>query len=128
MPADLNELPLDRLFATLVDRDRLDRLVALALEEDLGTVGDVTTEAIVSPSADATQATLPLGVICGQVERLARSIAPSSRAVSSSRSAPSGFATSTENSSPPRRATRSSARTSCSSAIATALRTRSPVE
>lgn len=56
MPSDLNELPLDRLFATLVDRDRLDRLVALALEEDLGTVGDVTTEAIVPPTAVASAA------------------------------------------------------------------------
>jgi nicotinate-nucleotide pyrophosphorylase (carboxylating) len=56
MPVELNELPLDRLFATLVDRDRLDRLVALALEEDLGAVGDVTTEAIVPPAATARAA------------------------------------------------------------------------
>jgi len=47
---DLNELPPDRLFEALVDRDRLERLVALALEEDLGTAGDVTTEAMVPPS------------------------------------------------------------------------------
>lgn len=53
---DLNELPLERLFATLVDRDRLDRLVGLALEEDLGTVGDVTTEAIVAPTETASAA------------------------------------------------------------------------
>lgn len=56
MPVDLNELPLDRLFATLVDRDRFDRLVALALEEDLGTAGDVTTEAIVPPAETARAA------------------------------------------------------------------------
>ena len=56
MIADLNELPLERRFATLVDRDRLDRLVSLALEEDLGTVGDVTTEAIVPPGEMAKAA------------------------------------------------------------------------
>ena len=46
---DLNALDLPRLFTTLVEGDHLDRLIDLALEEDLGSVGDLTTRATVDP-------------------------------------------------------------------------------
>jgi nicotinate-nucleotide pyrophosphorylase (carboxylating) len=48
--ADPNRLPLDELFARLVDADRLERLIDLAFEEDLGALGDVTTRHFVDPA------------------------------------------------------------------------------
>lgn len=46
---DLNALPLSELFGALVDQERLDTLLSLAFQEDLGAQGDVTTAALVAP-------------------------------------------------------------------------------
>ncbi len=50
---DPNSLSLSALFATLVDPLRLETLVRLALDEDLGEIGDVTTFSLVPPTARA---------------------------------------------------------------------------
>lgn len=65
--ADLNALSLDDLFATLVDRGRLETLLRMALEEDLGESGDVTTSSLVPPTATAAAAIVARqeGVVAG---------------------------------------------------------------
>lgn len=47
--ADPNALPLDELLDALVDRDRLDTLIAAARDEDLGDRGDITSDALIDP-------------------------------------------------------------------------------
>ena len=47
--ADYNALPIDEVFATLVDAPRLDALLRLAIDEDLADIGDVTTASLVPP-------------------------------------------------------------------------------
>jgi nicotinate-nucleotide pyrophosphorylase (carboxylating) len=66
-PIDLNALPLDRLFAALVDVERFDTLISLALEEDLGAIGDVTTNTLVPPDAISRAAIVARadGVVAG---------------------------------------------------------------
>lgn len=66
-PVDLNALPLESLFAALVDLERFDTLVSLALEEDLGAIGDVTTNTLVPPDAMARAAIVARadGVVAG---------------------------------------------------------------
>ena len=44
---DLNTLELSQLFSTLVEGPQLDQLIDLAMYEDLGTEGDLTTRATV---------------------------------------------------------------------------------
>lgn len=67
MRPDLNTLALPELFATLVDEERLDTLLALAFEEDLGDVGDVTTSSLVPPDVIARAAIVARsdGVVAG---------------------------------------------------------------
>jgi nicotinate-nucleotide pyrophosphorylase (carboxylating) len=48
---DPNSWPLPQLFETLAAGPRLERLLALAREEDLGGAGDVTSASIVAPDA-----------------------------------------------------------------------------
>lgn len=64
---DFNALPLDRLFGELVEPSRLATLLRLALDEDLGEVGDVTTSALVPPDARARAAIVARaeGVVAG---------------------------------------------------------------
>ncbi|MDZ4830582.1 MAG: carboxylating nicotinate-nucleotide diphosphorylase [Phycisphaerae bacterium] len=67
MRPDLNTLALPELFTTLVDEERLDTLLALAFEEDLGDVGDVTTSSLVSPDVTVRAAIVARsdGIIAG---------------------------------------------------------------
>ena len=64
---DLNELELSKLFTTLVEGPQLDQLLDLALHEDLGVDGDLTTRATVDPSlaVDATIVARSSGVLAG---------------------------------------------------------------
>jgi nicotinate-nucleotide pyrophosphorylase (carboxylating) len=64
---DYNAMPLDGVFASLVHPARLDTLLRLALEEDLGAVGDVTTDCLVPPDVRATAAIVARadGVVAG---------------------------------------------------------------
>jgi nicotinate-nucleotide pyrophosphorylase (carboxylating) len=66
-PVDLNALSLDGLFEALVHRERLHTLLRLALDEDLGDVGDVTTSALVPPDTRANAAIVARdqGVVAG---------------------------------------------------------------
>jgi nicotinate-nucleotide pyrophosphorylase (carboxylating) len=50
---DLNALSLSRLFELLMDEHAIAHLLDAAIEEDLGGVGDVTTESIIDPSRQA---------------------------------------------------------------------------
>lgn len=72
--ADPNRLALPALFGSLVDPERLERLLDLALEEDLGTRGDVTTRCFVEPRRRARTAVVAReeGVVAGipALERL----------------------------------------------------------
>ena len=47
---DLNQLELSQLFTTLVEGPQLDQLIDLAMFEDLGAEGDLTTRATVDPA------------------------------------------------------------------------------
>ncbi len=58
---DLNALPLGELFGQLVDLERLDRLIRLAVEEDLGDLGDITTASLVPESVEAKAAIVARG-------------------------------------------------------------------
>ena len=74
MRPDLNTLALPELFATLVNESRLDTLLRMALDEDLGDDGDVTTSTFV-PSDTNVRAGIVAradGVVAGLavVERL----------------------------------------------------------
>ncbi|MFO0827376.1 MAG: carboxylating nicotinate-nucleotide diphosphorylase [Phycisphaerales bacterium] len=61
MRTDLNALALPALFDALVDRGRLDALIGLAFDEDLGREGDVTTTAFVPPTVTASAAIVARG-------------------------------------------------------------------
>lgn len=78
--ADLNRLDLPELYQELVAGDRLDTLLDLAIDEDLGAVGDVTTRAHVPPGvgADAEIRARGAGVLAGVpvLDRLLRRHAP----------------------------------------------------
>ena len=64
---DFNALPLNRLFESLVNPERLSLLMRMALDEDLGDVGDVTTSSLVPPDARARAAIVARaeGVVAG---------------------------------------------------------------
>ncbi len=64
---DYNALPIDEVFATLVDAPRLDALIRLALDEDLADIGDVTTSSLVPPDRQVRAAIVAreAGVIAG---------------------------------------------------------------
>ncbi|MDZ4755429.1 MAG: carboxylating nicotinate-nucleotide diphosphorylase [Phycisphaerae bacterium] len=64
---DLNRLDLGELFAALVDERRLDALIEMALAEDLGSIGDVTTSTLVAPTTPVRAAIVARGdgVIAG---------------------------------------------------------------
>jgi nicotinate-nucleotide pyrophosphorylase (carboxylating) len=66
-PFDPNTLALPALFDALVDRDRLGALIEMALDEDLGDLGDVTTSNLVPPDAFARCAIVARadGVVAG---------------------------------------------------------------
>jgi nicotinate-nucleotide pyrophosphorylase (carboxylating) len=51
---DLNALPLNRLFAELVNERYIARLLDAAIEDDLAGVGDITTESIIDADRTAT--------------------------------------------------------------------------
>lgn len=65
--ADPNRLPLDELFARLVDAERLERLIDLAFAEDFGAAGDVTTRHFVDPArrVAVVAATREAGIVSG---------------------------------------------------------------
>ncbi|MAJ47976.1 MAG: nicotinate-nucleotide diphosphorylase (carboxylating) [Planctomycetes bacterium TMED75] len=64
---DLNELELPQLFATLVEGPQLDQLLDLAMLEDLGEQGDLTTRATVDPTrgVDAAIVARSSGILSG---------------------------------------------------------------
>ena len=77
---DLNQLTLAELFQTLVSGDHLDALLRIAIEEDLGAAGDVTTQAHVAAgvSSSAEVRARGAGVLAGApiLDRLLRLHAP----------------------------------------------------
>lgn len=64
---DLNELELPQLFSTLVQGPQLDQLLDLAMLEDLGEQGDLTTRATVDPTREVDAAIIARssGVLAG---------------------------------------------------------------
>ena len=77
---DLNALDLRELFSELVQGEHLDALLRLAIEEDLGERGDVTTEATVDPGRDGVTAIVARqpGILAGTpvLEEIMRKHAP----------------------------------------------------
>lgn len=65
---DLNALPLDQLYSTLVRGDSLSTLLELAKLEDLGDEGDITSNSIIHANQNAIAGVIArdIGVIAGQ--------------------------------------------------------------
>lgn len=66
---DLNSLPLDHLYITLVKGESLSTLLKLAKNEDLNTTGDITSLSIIPADqvASAGVVTRDIGIVAGQL-------------------------------------------------------------